>query len=185
MMSRYRLLFVWLLVLSGAPAGAVAAVTPPDDVTGAFFAALPGAWEGRAFETPVGPVDYPIRFHICDTSVVAGVAELKVSDHYWYFRQSDDGLRLTFLSTFRGNREPTELVVSKIEDHTIWLRAPGLQLLTLSLTLLEPDIEIRVFHHRKPHVAIRLTRSDAQQDGSKRNENRVKGCKQPGMHESE
>jgi hypothetical protein len=184
-MSRYHTILAWLLALTVAPAGAVAAVAPPDDAVGSFFAALPGAWEGRAFETPVGPVDYPVRFHVCDTHVVAGVAELKVSDHYWYFRQSDDGLRLTFLSTFRGNREPTELVVSKIEDHTIWLYAPELQLLTLSLTLLEPDIEIRVFHHRKPHVAIRLTRSGGQHKGSERNENRVKGCKPPGLRQPE
>lgn len=184
-MSRYHTFLSWLPAFTGVSAIAVAAATPADTITDSFFTALPGAWEGRAYETPVGPVDYPIHFHPCGENVVAGVAELRVSDHYWYFRQSDGELGLTFLSTFRGNREPTELVVSKIEDHTIWLHAPELQLLTLSLTLVEPDIEIRVFHHRKPHVAIRLTRSDRQQNGSTRNKNRLKSCEPPGLHQPE
>ncbi len=184
-MSRYQAFLAWLFTVTGAFANAAVAVTPADTVTGSFFAALPGAWEGRAYETPVGPVDYPIRFHVCDANAVAGVAELEVSDHYWYFRQSEDGLGLTFLSTFRGNQEPTELVVTKTAGHTIWLHAPELQLLTLSLTLDDPDIEIRVFHHQKQHVAIRLTRIDRLQNGSKRNENRVKSCEQPALHQPE
>jgi hypothetical protein len=140
--------------------------------------ALPGNWDGNAIETPVGPLDYAIKFHQCDADVIAGVAELRVSDHHWRFWQSDDELRLTFLSTFRGNQEPTQLIASKSEENTIWFHAPDVTLLTLSVTLTEPNVDIRVFHHHQPHVHIRLTRSDSQTKEVKKADNMAKSCRQ-------
>ena len=176
-----RLLIVLPLAVACFWVGAVkAAAEPADDVAGRFFEALPGIWEGRAIETPVGPVDYPVRFHVCDQGVVAGVAELKLSDHHWYFHHSGEGLKLTFLSTFRGNQEPVELVANETAGNTIWFHAPALPLLTLSVALAEPHIDIRVFHHQQPHVAIRLTRSDGHSTRTERSLNKTGSCRKPG-----
>ena len=161
-MSLLRFLILQLLMVCSVSGCAADSVTPrPENIVDGFFAALPGHWDGRAIETPVGPVDYAINFHVCDQGVIAGVAELNVSDHHWRFWRSDGELRLTFLSTFRGNREPTQLVVSSTEANTIRFHAPELRLLTLSVTLAEPNVDIRVFHHQKPHVYIRLSRSNS------------------------
>jgi hypothetical protein len=122
-------------------------------------------------------MEYAIHFHTCDNNVRAGVAELNVSDHHWRFWRSDGELRLTFLSTFRGNQAPTQLLVSKIENDTIWFHAPGLALLTLSVTVVEPHVDVRVYHHDEPHVYIRLTRSDRQMSDSERTQNKVKSCR--------
>jgi len=158
-MSLCRSAFLCSLISCSAVADATASAQPPaDNVADRVFTALIGPWDGLAVETPVGPVDYAITFHDCDIGVTAGVAELNVSDHYWRFWQTDGELRLTFLSTFRGNQEPTQLVVSRTEDNTIWFHAPALSLLTLSVTLNEPDVDIRIFHHHEPHVYIRLQR---------------------------
>lgn len=142
-----------------------------------FLNTLPGSWDGRAIETPVGPVDYAIHFHSCDNSVRAGVAELQVSDHYWRFWRSDGALHLTFLSTFRGNQTPTQLLLGKIEDNTFWFHAPELALLTLSVTVVEPHLDIRVYHHDEPHVYIRLTQSDRQVTAAEQTHNKAKSCR--------
>ena len=156
-----------------------AVVTSPStkNLIDEFFSALPGSWDGQAVETPVGPVDYAIHFHTCDKMVNAGVAELNVSDHHWRFWRDDGELRLTFLSTFRGNQEPTQLRVSETEQETIWFHAPELALLSLSLTLNEPHLDIRVYHHDKPHVYIRLTRSDLQPAEAAQAINEEKSCR--------
>lgn len=177
-MSALRIIAQYLLVLfSGIAYGSDSTTLLSNQLMDRFFNTLPGAWEGRAIETPVGPVDYAIHFHTCDKNVIAGVAELKVSDHHWRFWRSDDELRLTFLSTFRGNQTPTRLLISKIEDNTIWFHAPELALLTLSVTTVEPHVDIRVYHHHEPHVYIRLTRSDGQMPDGERTQNKVKSCR--------
>jgi len=177
-MSLCRVLIIWLLVLSSLSAYAAASVAPrSEDIIDRFIATLPGSWDGRAIETPVGPVDYIIGFHLCEKDVIAGVAELSVSDHHWRFWRSDGELRLTFLSTFRGNQEPVQLVVTETRENTISLHAPELALLTLSVTMIESNIHIRVFHHHKPHVYIRLTRTDRQMTGVELAESEEKSCK--------
>lgn len=160
-MSLSRLIIIWLLVLWGVFVFANDSATPHSEkVINEFLAALPGAWDGQAIETPVGPVDYSISFQEEDDGVVAGVAKLSVSNHHWRFWQEDNELRVRFLSTFRGNQEPTQLVADKVEDNTIYFHAPELVLLTLTMTVVEPNVDIQVFHHQKPHVHIRLTRSE-------------------------
>jgi hypothetical protein len=168
-----------MLVLCGGSAYAVVSNTPlTETMIDRFSVVLVGTWDGRAIETPVGPVDYLINFYECDKGVIAGVAELRVSNHHWRFWRSDDELHLTFLSTFSGNQEPTQLVVSQIEENTIWFHAPELALLTLSVTLAEPKVHIRVFHHHEPHVYIQLTRTDGSMTNEERAESKEKSCKE-------
>jgi hypothetical protein len=177
-MSLSRIFTICLLVLCSGSAYATDSSTPlSENVIARFFATIAGTWDGRAIETPVGPVDYAINFHLCDKGVIAGVAELRVSNHHWRFWRSDGELRLTFLSTFRGNQEPTQLVVSKIEENTIWFHAPELALLTLSVTLTEPNMHIRIFHHNEPHVYIHLMRADKQITDVERAEMEEESCK--------
>lgn len=177
-MSALRTIAQFLLILfSGIAYASDSTTLLSNQLTERLINALPGVWDGRAIETPVGPVEYAIHFHTCDKNVIAGVAELKVSDHHWRFWRSDDELRLTFLSTFRGNQTPTQLLISKIEDNTIWFHAPERALLTLSVTAVEPHVDIRVYHHHEPHVYIRLTRSDGHMPDGERTQNKVKSCR--------
>lgn len=160
-MSLSRIFIILFLVLVSGSAYAAESVTPfQGNIIDRLFAILPGSWDGRAIETPVGQVDYAIDFLKCDRSVVAGVAKLSVSDHYWRFWRSDGVLYLMFLSTFSNNRKPIRLIASNTEENTIRFHAPKLALLTLSVILVESHVDIRVFHHQNPHVYIRLTRSD-------------------------
>lgn len=177
-MSIRLILTAWLLSFAGVVPGAADGSGPVSvGVSERFFAALPGSWDGRAIETPVGPMDYAIQFHECETDVTAGVATLSVSDHHWRFWRADHELRLTFLSTFRGNRDPTELVISRIEGDTIWFRAPDLELLTLSVALRDSIIDIHVQHYQQPHVYIRLTRSNEAVSMDSLNKDRAKSCR--------
>ena len=151
--------------------------TADADPAQAMLTTLPGSWDGTAIETPVGKLDYAMNFHPCSEGVVAGVADPGAALHYWRFWQFDGELRLTFLTTFRGNQEPTQLVVNKIEASTVWFYAPELALLTVSVTLDEPYVDLRVFHHGKPHVYIRLTRLDKPMTASERAESLARSCK--------
>jgi len=119
---------------------------------------LPGYWVGKAIETPVGPVDYDMAFHTCSDGTVAGVADTGASLHYWQFSHRDENLRIRFLSTFAGNRTPVMLIPGTPEGATLNFYAPEREILTLGITPTMIQIDIRVFHHTKPHVHIRLTR---------------------------
>ena len=124
-----------------------------------YLRSLPGFWEGEAIETPVGPMNYDMFFHSCDNETIAGVAKTGASLHYWQFRFLHDNSHLRFLSTFRGNREPTMLLLRTIENTTLKYYAPELDLLTLEIAFSNSIVDIRVFHNDNPHVYIRLTRA--------------------------
>jgi|GEM_PF-1287916 len=172
------ILILNLLILHSVSSFAADLVLPhPNKILHKLFTTLPGNWDGRAIETPIGPVEYAINFYQCDKNMVAGVAELNVSNHHWQFRLVDDELHLTFLSTFRGNQEPIQLRISKAENNTIRFYAPKLALLTLSVTKIDENIHIRVFHHRKPHVYIRLTPSNKQINKKEPSTKKEKACK--------
>lgn len=177
-MSVFRIVFICWMGLCNMPAFAVdSGMRDSEKNMEKLVSTLPGTWNGRAIETPVGPVDYAISFHACDKDVVSGIAELDVSDHHWQFWLSDGQLRLTFLSTFRGNQEPVQLVVSHAAENTIHFHAPALPLLSLSVALNERVVKIRVFHHKKPHVYIRLVRSNTLMSEEERAEGEAKSCK--------
>lgn len=119
---------------------------------------LPGYWAGEAIETPVGSMSYDIFFYTCSNGTIAGVAKTGASLHYWQFKLGEDSLPLRFLSTFRGNRKPTLLLPWASEGAILKYYAPEQKILTLEITFSKSIINIRVFHHNKPHVHIRLTR---------------------------
>lgn len=125
-----------------------------------FMASIQGTWNGRAIEPPVGPEDYDITFHSCNPSRIAGIAELQVSSHHWQFWRSNDELYLSFLSTFRGNQDPIQLVAKKTEGSTIHFYAPKLDLLTVTVTPFDHHIDLRIFHHHQPHVYVLLKKSN-------------------------
>jgi len=50
--------------------------------------------------------------------------------------------------------------LSQVAENTFRFYAPEPALLTLSVSIIEPNVDIHVFHHHKPHVYIHLTRSD-------------------------
>ena len=121
---------------------------------------LPGFWKGEAIETPVGPMNYDMVFHTCSDGTIAGVAKTGASLHYWQFKPNQGDLRLRFLSTFRGNRNPVLLLPRVSEGETLKFYAPKLKILTLDITFSKTRIDIRIFHHDKPHVHIRLTQTN-------------------------
>ena len=83
----------------------------PGDRIDSYLQSLPGFWEGEAIETPVGPMSYDTIFHTCSNETIAGVAKTGASLHYWQFRPGQNNLQLRFLSTFRGNRKPIQLLL--------------------------------------------------------------------------
>ncbi len=144
----------------------------------ALFTSLAGSWDGLAIETPVGSMEYAINFHVCEDDIIAGVAKTRASLHYWRFWKQDKALRLTFMSTFQGNRTPTELQINTVQDNTVWFHAPKLELLTVSITLSEPHIDIRIFHHHQPHVYIRLTRGHSNMTEQERLTSMAMSCQE-------
>ncbi len=144
-----------------------------------FLERLAGDWIGQAVETPVGPVDYDLRFTRCADGALAGVADPGASLHYWQFRTSDSELTLTFLSTFGGNREPVQLQLASTDNNTLHFHAPELQLLTLAINLSPRQLDIRVFHNLQPHVHIHLNRSEPDPANRARETDQTTGCSFP------
>ena len=170
-------LFVMLLVcphVNAAEPDSEHAIQQADTL----FTSIAGTWDGLAVETPVGSMEYAINFHVCEDNIIAGVAKTRASLHYWRFWKQDKALRLTFMSTFQGNRTPTDLQISKVEGKTIWFHAPTLELLTVSITPIAPHIDIRVFHHHQPHVYIRLTRSHLNMTDQERQASMAMSCQE-------
>ncbi|MCG7987302.1 MAG: hypothetical protein JAY64_19960 [Candidatus Thiodiazotropha weberae] len=124
---------------------------------------LPGFWMGEAIETPVGRMNYDIVFHTCSDGIIAGVAKTDASLHYWQFIRNQDNHRIRFLSTFIGNRIPIVLLPQPTEGRALSYYAPDLKMLTLAINHSPSIIDIRVFHHGKPHVRIQLTQEDGKQ----------------------
>ena len=135
-------------------------VLHPVDSIERYLQSLPGFWSGEAIETPVGSMNYDMFFHSCSNGTIAGVAKTGASLHYWQFMPDQENFRLRFLSTFGGNRRSTLLLPWASEGEKLKFYAPGLKLLTLEFTFSKRVINIRVFHHDKPHVHIRLARAN-------------------------
>lgn len=130
-----------------------------NDKLDSYLQSLPGFWKGVAIETPVGSMSYDIFFHTCNDGTIAGVAQTGASLHYWQFIPHQNKPHLKFLSTFRGNRTPVLLLPRASDGSTLKFYAPELALLTLEVTFSKSTVDIRVFHHDKPHVHIRLTQT--------------------------
>ncbi len=139
-------------------ASGVRAATPDDPSAEAFLHALIGNWEGRAVRTPRGPLPYDVRFERTPEGEVAGIANPGAALHHWAFFVKQGRLRLRFLTTFRGNTEPTWLTAEKIAHGTVQFRADHPPYLTVHVAPKTDRVDIHVFLRDQPHVEILLTR---------------------------
>ena len=151
-----KLLPALVLTIASTLAGADCPDTP---AAGALFDRLAGAWNGRASVTPVGPRPYDIRFERRDRNWIYGSAEPGAAIHHWGFYCRDGGLQLRFLSTFRGNRDPTLLDAVEISDDRLVFQAREPEFLRVVVTPGREQSRFEVLHHGKRHVLIKLERT--------------------------
>ncbi len=128
---------------------------------GIFLQNLIGTWKGRADRTPMGPLPYDIVFAPIQGGAVAGTADPGAALHHWRFFIANGQLRLRFLSTFRGNTNPTWLYTEEVSSVGAFFRGRDLDHLTVKLELRANDLRIDIFLHDAPHVSIRLVSADA------------------------
>lgn len=153
----------WLFVALGIMLTLGTRVSPAqgDEAEGwidRFLSAIEGEWIGQAETTPIGPRPYDISFTETAPGNVEGSVDTGASTHYWTFFDEAGRLRIRFLSTFGGNREPIFLDVDKRESEGIVFRAARPPLLSVRVSLSPEQLRIDVFHWDEPHVEIRLTR---------------------------
>ena len=70
-------------------------------------------------------------------------------------------MRLRFLSTFRGNTNPTWLYTEEVSSVGAFFRGRDLDHLTVKLELRANELRIDILLHEVPHVSIRLAPADA------------------------
>lgn len=151
------LILILLVLLSITPA----AQAQPLDAgrIDAFLAQLEGSWQGQAVITPMGPRPYDITFQRNAQGHLEGAANPGAALHYWTFYREDQVLKLRFLSTFGGNREPIFLTATP-EANGAWLfRALRPDFLTVRVSAEPQAVIIQVFHHDRLHVEIRLNKA--------------------------
>lgn len=125
----------------------------------AFLTDILGAWEGRGVLTPVGSLPYDICFAPIGDDGVKGLANPGAALHYWRFFKQDDSLRLRFLTTFRGNKQPLYLQAKTLRDNAVVFRAQRPSYLRVHVSLATDHAFIKVFLHNKLHVKILLEKS--------------------------
>ena len=121
-----------------------------------FFDRLAGDWQGEAVVTPVGPRPYDIRFERLEPFWIYGQANPGAAIHPWGFYCEDDELRLRFLSTFRGNRDPLLLEAVRITDAEVQFKAQAPAFLEVAVRPGNSRSVIEVLHHGERHVLIEL-----------------------------
>jgi hypothetical protein len=124
----------------------------------AFLAAVEGPWEGRARVTPIGPRPYDMTFVRTGPRQVEGEAHPGASIHYWTFYEEDETLKLRFLSTFGGNRQPLFLTATAEHDGVMGFHAPQPGFLAVHVRPQAELLTIQIFLRGKPHVEIHLRR---------------------------
>ena len=125
-----------------------------------FIQSVQGNWKGCAVSTPIGPRPYDIHFIKKTSGHIEGVADPgQASDHYWSYQLEEGVLWLKFLSTFRGNEDPTWLSAIERRNNTIVFRSKRVRKLKVEVTLLDNKQNIDIFLNEKPHVSIRLEKS--------------------------
>jgi hypothetical protein len=137
-----------------------ATVSTPPTVTerAAFLQALEGAWHGAARVTPVGPRPYDITFTRTDEQALHGAAVPGASTHYWTFYEADGVLKLRFLSTFAGNRQPLFLSGTTTHEGLMVFHATPAEFLEVRVQPQADTVTIHIILRGKPHVEIVLTR---------------------------
>ncbi len=121
-----------------------------------FLTNITGAWRGNAVLTPVGPLPYDITFTRMGDNGVEGAADPGAAIHYWRFVKQEDGVKLRFLSTFRGNTEPIYLLARSRLGKAVVFRALDPSYLEVHVSLAARDSFIRVLLRDELHVEILL-----------------------------
>ena len=121
---------------------------------------LEGNWAGEAVHTPVGPAPYDIKFTRDDAGCVSGTADTGFSNHSWRFCPAGDGVKLDFLSDFRGNRDTILLEPVRMEQGKVVFKSAEITFMDVVLARADDHITIDIMHHGKLHVRIELTPVD-------------------------
>jgi hypothetical protein len=121
-----------------------------------FLTNITGVWQGKAVLTPVGPLPYDISFAQIPDNGVEGAADPGAAIHSWRFINQDDGVKLRFLTTFRGNREPIYLLAKTRIGNAAVFRAREPNYLEVHVDPAAQDLFIKVFLRKKLHVEIIL-----------------------------
>jgi hypothetical protein len=147
-------LVLWLPPCTGA--GEAGIQPPTAERRTAFLAAVEGPWEGQARVTPIGPRPYNMTFVRTAPRRVEGEAHPGASIHYWTFYEEEETLKLRFLSTFGGNRQPLVLTATAEHDGEIVFHAPQPGFLAVHVRPQAETLTIQIFLRGKPHVEIHL-----------------------------
>jgi hypothetical protein len=137
-------------------AGGAGIQPPTTERRSAFLAAVEGPWAGQARVTPIGPRPYDMTFVRTAPRRVEGEAHPGASIHYWTFYEEDETLRLRFLSTFGGNRQPLFLTATAEHDGVMVFDAPQPGFLAVHVRPQAETLTIEIFLRGKPHVEIHL-----------------------------
>jgi hypothetical protein len=112
--------------------------------------------------TPVGPRPYDITFTPHPPNALRGAARPGASTHSWTFYEEDEALKLRFLSTFAGNRQPLSLTGVTAREGTVVFRTSVPDFLEVHVTPQAEATAINIILRGKPHVEIYLTRDHRQ-----------------------
>jgi hypothetical protein len=129
---------------------------PTTERRSAFLAAVEGPWEGQARMTPIGPRPYDMTFVRTAPRRVEGEAHPGASIHYWTFYEEDEALKLRFLSTFGGNRQPLFLTATAEHDGVMVFHVPQPGFLAVHVRPQAGMLTIQIFLRGEPHVEIHL-----------------------------
>ena len=126
-----------------------------------FLAMLEGSWLGKATITPVGPRPYDITFGFDDSKRLVGASRPgNVSTHYWTFYVEDNVLKLEFLSTFAGNRQPIHLTANTEEAGTWYFTTEDITFLEVRVRPQKRATRIQIYLRGEHHVEIELDRPE-------------------------
>ena len=111
-----------------------------------------------AMVTPVGPRPYNITFVRTAAMRLEGHADPGASTHYWTFYEEANTLKLRFLSTFAGNRQPLWLTAIEVRAEAMVFRSPQPDYLAVHVTPRATALTVQIVLRGQPHVKIHLTR---------------------------
>lgn len=135
------------------------AQTPRSEQIDGFLASLVGEWVGTATTTPVGPLPYDLDFSRRADGSVEGAANPGAAIHTWTFYRQGAHLRLRFLSTFRGNRDPILLTAEgETDEGAMVFQAERPPFLRVQVKIGVAKATMQVLHHDRLHVEIHLSR---------------------------
>ncbi|MGH6815845.1 MAG: hypothetical protein ACREC6_09075 [Hyphomicrobiaceae bacterium] len=146
---------ILLATMLAAGIGSQRALGSPDKAA-AFLAMIEGAWSGRAEITPVGARPYDMVLARTERGQIEGTADPGRSLHTWTFFAQEGRLRLSFLTTFGGNRDPIQFHPAQWTGDLVSFSAVRPDYLEVKV---RPDgnrLDIDIFLRGRLHVSIRL-----------------------------